>query len=48
MADMDNILDLFYCNDNDNEADLDSPNENYFIASIYRFIYSEVNMHSSS
>ena len=43
MADMDNILDLFDCNDNDNEADLDSPNENYFIASILKLIQESDN-----
>ena len=39
MADMDNILDLFDCNDNNNDNDSDIPiNENYFIAEILKLI----------
>ena len=36
---MDNILDLFDCNDNNNDNDSDIPiNENYFIAEILKLI----------
>ena len=35
MADMDNILDLFDCNDNDSDIPI---NENYFIAEILKLI----------
>ena len=39
MADMDNILDLFDCNDNNNDDDADIPkNENYFIAEILKLL----------
>jgi len=39
MADMDNILDLFDCNDNNNDNDSNIPiNENYFIAEILKLI----------
>ena len=42
MADMDNILDLFYCEDNTIDG-TDSPNENYFIASILKLIQESDN-----
>jgi len=39
MADMDNILELFDCNDNNNDDDADIPkNENYFIAETLKLI----------
>ena len=40
MADMDNILDLFDCNDNNNDDDNSNIpiNENYFIAEILKLI----------
>tara|TARA_B110000858_G_scaffold180572_1_gene218269 strand:- start:256 stop:570 length:315 start_codon:yes stop_codon:yes gene_type:complete len=37
MADMDNILELFDCNDNNDDADIPK-NENYFIAETLKLI----------